>query len=440
MINETNLLLATGGVMALVAATWSKLKILASRVVSLGIVSVRLEGTVARAMANLFWREFKRSPFGNRRYTSDVEFVRSRKRREHVAFELISSQPLIFWRGGRAIFLSASSSKDGDVNDYAMNLTFLRGTFDIDQLIQEAMKTLNDNRDKRDDSKSNFRVVHCAGTRGLKFGNHEVRGSAGNPGSPPTEPKDEEHRRGRRPVGVVPEDIGEPIPDQPLAALAMSAEVRRLVEDVKRWRSSQDWYEEKRIPWRFGVLLYGQPGSGKSSLVRGIAQTLNMPVYSYDLATFGNAEFVRQWEGMLSNAPCVALIEDIDAVFEGRENTTTGEDTGLTFDCLLNAISGVANANGVLLFITTNRVESLDHAIGRPNAKGISTRPGRVDRAVEMSELDEDGRRHIANRILEGKQDAIDYLVKEGEGMTGAQFEEQCARLALTAYWSEKKS
>lgn len=437
---DTNILLATGAITALVAATWSKLKLLVSRVVSFGIVSVRLEGSAARAMANLFWHEFRRSPFGSRRYTGDVEFVRSRKRREQVAFELISSQPLVFWRGRRPIVLSASSSKEGDVNDYAMSLTFVRGTFDIDTLVKEAMDALNDTRDSRDASKSNFRVVHCAGSRGVKYGSSDVRGPSGPPGSKePTAKDDDQSRRGRRPVGVLPDDIGEPVPAEPLAALAMSPSVLQLVGDVTRWRDSQEWYEEKRIPWRFGVLLYGIPGSGKSSLVRGLAQTLNLPVYSYDLATFGNAEFVRQWESMLSSAPCVALVEDIDAVFDRRENVTTGDDTGLTFDCLLNAISGVANANGVLLFITTNHIESLDHAIGRPNDKGVSTRPGRIDRAVEMSELDEAGRRHIAKRILDGKEDAIEYMVKECEGMTGAQFEEQCARVALASYWSNKK-
>jgi len=183
----------------------------------------------------------------------------------------------------------------------------------------------------------------------------------------------------------------------------MTPDMELLVRDARRWLESKSWFEEKRIPWRMGVLCHGAPGSGKSTMIRALAQTLDLPVYAYDLATFDNSQLTRAWQDMLGSAPCVALLEDIDAVFHGRDNVTNGEDgDGVTFDCLLNLISGVGDASGVMVVVTTNRLEFLDDALGKPDPdrKGVSTRPGRIDRVVEFPALSEAGRRTIASRIV----------------------------------------
>lgn len=78
----------------------------------------------------------------------------------------------------------------------------------------------------------------------------------------------------------------------------------------------------------------------------------------------------------------IALIEDIDGVFHGRQNVLRGESgqgSRLTFDCVLNCLSGVQTADGVFTVITTNHLELVDPALGRPMASGDASRPGRLD-------------------------------------------------------------
>ena len=107
-----------------------------------------------------------------------------------------------------------------------------------------------------------------------------------------------------------------------------------------------------------------------------------------------------------------------------------------------NNIDGIEKTNGLFTVITTNKIDKLDDALGIPrenqNGTMISTRPGRIDRAIELKELDEDCRKKIAKRILCDFPDKTSVMVKKGEGDTGAQFQERCMQLALKLYWENK--
>ncbi len=150
---------------------------------------------------------------------------------------------------------------------------------------------------------------------------------------------------------------------------------------------------------------------------------------------------VNQWDNVKDQVPAIILIEDIDAVFHGRENILGEDGGGLSFDCFLNCLSGIDTADGILLVITTNNVDVLDVALGIPKKDGknenISTRPGRLDRAVELGPTDPIVRLTIAKRILSSCPQHVERMVVEGDGDMPAQFVERCAKLALEEYWSE---
>jgi SpoVK/Ycf46/Vps4 family AAA+-type ATPase len=180
--------------------------------------------------------------------------------------------------------------------------------------------------------------------------------------------------------------------------------------------------------------------------VSAIAQLHDFPICVFDLPSMSNKDFKRYWSESRSYSPCIVLIEDIDNVFQGRTNITKGDTAdSLTFDCLLNTISGVQDSDGILLIITTNNIERLDEALGKPrtdkhiNGTFISTRPGRVDRVLELKTMDEDCRRRLASRILNESPEFIEKLIKDGDGDTGAQFQERCSQVALSEYWRKKK-
>ena len=62
---------------------------------------------------------------------------------------------------------------------------------------------------------------------------------------------------------------------------------------------------------------------------RVIAEDLDMPVFIYDLASLMNNELQEAWSKMLSQTPCMAVIEDTDAVFHWRENMAAQDNNGL---------------------------------------------------------------------------------------------------------------
>jgi SpoVK/Ycf46/Vps4 family AAA+-type ATPase len=176
---------------------------------------------------------------------------------------------------------------------------------------------------------------------------------------------------------------------------------------------------------------------------------------------------------MQVNVPCIALIEDIDNVFHGRENVSRknggalplmigpqnkedGEKrevplTPLTFDCLLNCLDGVERVDGVFTIISTNDIGKIDPALGKPRTlpdgttEFISTRPGRIDKAVELTYMEAADKQRMARRILgeypeeyEGVLDFIDRFRELQE--TPAQFQERCGQLALARFWKEQQA
>lgn len=421
--------LGLGGV---IAACWGQVRSLLLKLWSLAFVRVRLRSGVGDAVAMYCYRKFRRSPFGLLTFAGDYWFVRPRRRFQVVAFEVPSREPMVFWKGWRPVFLTAAvgSQKEGTEQEGStVTVTVLRGTMDVEQMVIEALEMWN--------------AVHFGPEQGMapgqrrfavyrKMGMGLARGAQGNgvvPGGA-ADPKADGSvdAATRRLLQWKQEEVGPELAEgRALDGMYFPPEVREMVEEVRRWRASEGWYRERGIAWRRGWLLHGKPGTGKTSLVRAVAQDEDLPVFVLDLATMDNRELCAAWMDLRNCTPCVALIEDVDAVFDGRKNMTTGDEGGgLTFDCLLNCISGVEGANGVFLVVTTNRRELLDEAL---------TRPGRVDREMELRAMDEENRRRLGARVLSDCLWELEGLVLEGEGDTSAEFQERCARVALAAHW-----
>lgn len=216
----------------------------------------------------------------------------------------------------------------------------------------------------------------------------------------------------------------------PFARLFYSDEVMRHAHEAIQWLDMREWYSKRMIPWRRGWLLYGIGGTGKSSLARAIADKMGAGLYWYHLATLSDQEFINRWKSM--QTPCVALFEDFDTVFHGRDNVT--EHKSLTFDVILNCLSSVIDNYGVFTIITTNHIDKIDPALGVVADKGdgrISTRPGRIDTVIELGLADEKCRRGLASTILADWSDIIEATVKESEGYTPTQVQELCVQKAF---------
>ncbi|CDK29464.1 unnamed protein product [Kuraishia capsulata CBS 1993] len=144
-----------------------------------------------------------------------------------------------------------------------------------------------------------------------------------------------------------------------------------ILKDVRDFLGSGNWYHERGIPYRRGYLLYGPPGSGKTSFIQALAGELDYNICILNLSEANLTDDRLTY--LMNHIPqrSILLLEDIDAAFNKREQTKEkGYSSGVTFSGLLNALDGVASAEEMITFMTTNHPEKLDPAI---------MRPGRVD-------------------------------------------------------------
>lgn len=176
-----------------------------------------------------------------------------------------------------------------------------------------------------------------------------------------------------------------------------------LVTDIERFLASEEWYVDRGIPYRRGFLLYGPPGSGKSSIVFALASHLKLDIAILGLSDPNMAD--KDIQALLSNVPpnTLVLIEDIDCVFNEREEAED-KDNKVTFSGLLNALDGVASSEGTILFMTTNHIEKLDEAL---------IRAGRTDVKQFIGLPDDSQIARMFLRFFPGQTDAAQTFAAE---------------------------
>ena len=158
----------------------------------------------------------------------------------------------------------------------------------------------------------------------------------------------------------------------------------KIFESINVWKNSEEFYRERGIPYKLGILLYGEPGTGKSSLVHAIASELNKDVIVLTAGAILNGKLSRYNVVSCDTAPII-VIEEIDTIVNSRQNEL-GEKEKVILSELLNFLDGPSSPDSCIIIATTNHIEKLDPAIIRSGRFDIKIHMGKISRdlAIQM--------------------------------------------------------
>jgi 26S proteasome regulatory subunit T2 len=217
----------------------------------------------------------------------------------------------------------------------------------------------------------------------------------------------------------------------------LDEQIREIKEAVELPLTRPELFEEIGIKPPKGVILYGAPGTGKTLLVKAVANKTS--------ATFlrvVGSELIQKYLGegprlirdlfkfAREKAPTIIFIDEIDAVGTKRYDTTSGGEREIqrTMLELLNQLDGFDQTADVKVIMATNKIESLDPAL---------LRPGRMDRKIEFPLPDVNTKRrifliHTSKMSLSPDVD-IEEFIHSKDDLSGADIKAICTEAGLLA-------
>lgn len=208
------------------------------------------------------------------------------------------------------------------------------------------------------------------------------------------------------------------------------------LEEVVDFLKEPKKYEKLGAKIPRGVLLAGEPGTGKTLMARAVAGEAAVPFFS-----ISGSEFAEMFVGVgasrvrdlfakaKKNAPSIIFIDEIDAVAHKRDaRGGAGREDEQTLNQILVEMDGFDNDSGVIVIAATNRVDMLDKAL---------LRPGRFDRHINVTLPERKDRLEILNVHFKNKPVAkdvnLDALAAKTAGSSGADLANIANEAAITA-------
>mmetsp|Transcript_35254 Transcript_35254/g.47586 ORF Transcript_35254/g.47586 Transcript_35254/m.47586 type:complete len:438 (+) Transcript_35254:46-1359(+) len=222
----------------------------------------------------------------------------------------------------------------------------------------------------------------------------------------------------------------------------LETQIQEIKEAVELPLTHPELYEDIGIRPPKGVILYGEPGTGKTLLAKAVANQTS--------ATFlrvTGSELIQKYLGdgpklvrelfrvAEEQAPSIVFIDEIDAVGTKRYDSTSGGEREIqrTMLELLNQLDGFDAHVDVKVIMATNKIESLDPAL---------IRPGRIDRKIEFPLPGEEGRAHIlqihSRKMNVNSEVNFEELGRCTDDFNGAQLKAVCVEAGMIALRNER--
>lgn len=170
-----------------------------------------------------------------------------------------------------------------------------------------------------------------------------------------------------------------------------------LIHNIDNFRNNKEWFERANLPNKLTYILYGEPGTGKTSIIKGIASHYNMNLCVLNISHMNDETFNQAIRDLPRNS--LLAIEDFDSSsavkdrgIEGARilnevpkekdgNVSINIPSALSLSAILNSLDGLVPLDDSLIFLTTNSIETIDPALYRK---------GRVDYLLEIGEIHHD--------------------------------------------------
>ncbi len=180
---------------------------------------------------------------------------------------------------------------------------------------------------------------------------------------------------------------------------------KREIEGLAFALKNPDLYQKWGTKPPKGVLLYGPPGTGKTLMAKALAteadaQFLSISISDITSKWYGESEKLMKEVFEIANeaeGKTILFFDEIDAIAPDRD--ASSEPSRRIVSTLLTNLDGIGSNPNVMMVCATNRLDSIDPAL---------TRPGRLDRLVEVGLPDDDGRKQI-----------FGIHIKKSEGLAG---------------------
>lgn len=188
-----------------------------------------------------------------------------------------------------------------------------------------------------------------------------------------------------------------------------AGEKEKLFEYINDFfsKDSEIEYSKFNMPYKCNILLWGVPGTGKTSTILAVASHLKMNIGLIPMSSvLDDTKLIYAINSIKKKNCNIIVLEDIDSMFGDKKIADNNLNT-LTLSGVLNCLDGLYRNKGVMIFMTANNIDNLENAL---------LRSGRIDYKLYFDYANEDQARQCFKHCFPDKMDQIDSVINHLKG------------------------